>query len=250
MLQLNRDFLRGRSPCTPYHIGAIDSETTPLLSGLLRLHDYGLLTVQSQPSKHTDPHFCPAFDRTGSPEGWYEYRQRAFVDFLIPTDGSIPLEQVKHFCLSLAEHPDIDTKIGAGLSHTLKYGDSEVPPFLTAGRKSGTSEDDRMIISTCSPQTTWEISSQPLSDKRWVSSASRKRDLESVPWKTATAAPKETEEEYWSDFLPRLVTLVQPLIVFVCVKSWQSRLDIEALIRELADIVGIQDSFRESPHLR
>ena len=78
-----------------------------------------------------------------------------------------------------------------------------------------------------------------------MSPAFRKRDLESVPWSTMTGKPKETEEEFWSEFLPGLVTLVQPLTVFVCVKSWESRLDLEALIRELADTVGIEDSFKE-----
>ena len=120
MVQLNRDFLHGRLPCTPYYGNAIDPETTPLLRGLLRLHDYGLLTVQSQLSEHTDPHFRPAFRH--SPEGWYEFRQRASVEFLLPTDGSIPLEQVKHFYLSLTEHPNINIEIGARFSHTLKYG--------------------------------------------------------------------------------------------------------------------------------
>ena len=36
----------------------------------------------------------------------------------MPTDGSIPFEQVEHFCLSLADHPVINTRIGAGLSYT------------------------------------------------------------------------------------------------------------------------------------
>lgn len=93
-----------------------------MVAGLLRLHDYGLLTVGSQPSEHTEPHFRPAFNRLGRPEGWYEFRQRAFVEFLMPTNGSIPLKQVRHFCLSLAEHPDIHTKIGHRLSYTVEYG--------------------------------------------------------------------------------------------------------------------------------
>lgn len=38
MLQLNRDFLRGRLPCTPYHRGAIEPETIPLLEG--RFYSY------------------------------------------------------------------------------------------------------------------------------------------------------------------------------------------------------------------
>ena len=102
-----------------------------------------------------------------------------------------------------------------------------------------------MIVSAYLLQATWEIPSQPVSEERRVSPASKKRDLESTPWKIMTAAPKETDEQYWLDFLSGLVILVQPLTVYVCVKSWESRLDLEALIRELADTIGIEDSFKK-----
>ena len=55
-LQLNREFLRGRHSCTPYH-GPLDPETADLLDGLHRLHDFGFLTIQSQPSQHDGPFF-------------------------------------------------------------------------------------------------------------------------------------------------------------------------------------------------
>ncbi len=54
-LQLNRDFLRGRQSCTPYHMGSLDPETTGLLDDLQRLHDFGFLTTGSQPSQHDEP---------------------------------------------------------------------------------------------------------------------------------------------------------------------------------------------------
>jgi len=55
-LQLNRDFLRGRHSCTPYH-GPLNTETFGLLENLHRLHDFGLLTNGSQPSEHNKPFF-------------------------------------------------------------------------------------------------------------------------------------------------------------------------------------------------
>jgi len=53
-IQLNRDFLRGGHSCTPYH-GPLNTETFGLLENLHRLHDFGLLTNGSQPSKHNKP---------------------------------------------------------------------------------------------------------------------------------------------------------------------------------------------------
>ena len=79
-----------------------------------------------------------------------EFRQRAVLGFLIPTDGSILLEHVEHFCLSLVEHSDIEARISTGLSHTIRYGDSKIPPSLTTN-------DDRMIISASLPQAMWEM---------------------------------------------------------------------------------------------
>lgn len=47
----------------------------------------------------------------------------------------VPLEQVKHFRLSLAEHPDIDMKMGAGLSHTISEFSAPPPtPQLVSSK--------------------------------------------------------------------------------------------------------------------
>lgn len=49
---LNRQFLLGKIPETPYHCGPIEDETRPLVNGLLKLHDFHLLTDNSQPYEH------------------------------------------------------------------------------------------------------------------------------------------------------------------------------------------------------
>lgn len=57
------DWLLGRHPYTPFHLGPPDEETTPLLPVLASLNQSGLVTTCSQPGMDED--------------GW---RQRAFVD--------------------------------------------------------------------------------------------------------------------------------------------------------------------------
>ena len=239
MLQLSREFLRGYLPCTPYYPEPIDGETIPLLNSLIQLHDYGFLTTGCQPSKREGPKFLVRFPYREDSDCFYECRQRAYLRFFVPTDGSVSLEKVKSFCLSLAEHPDINTKIGTGCSHSIRYGDFAMQTSLV------TTNDDKTIISPHSPQSTWEHSVQSLLIKRFLPWPSEKRDLGSVPWLTQYATTRETTEMAWALKLPRLVTLVHPLIVEVHVKSWDVCLDLAALVRELADAAGIERSFSE-----
>lgn len=48
-IRLNRSFLCGETRSTVYHCGPVFSETLPLVKGLLRLHDFGILTLEGQP---------------------------------------------------------------------------------------------------------------------------------------------------------------------------------------------------------
>ena len=52
LITLNRKFLLGQIPETLYYCGQIDEETIPLVPGLLKLHDFGLFTIGSQPYDH------------------------------------------------------------------------------------------------------------------------------------------------------------------------------------------------------
>jgi hypothetical protein len=92
---LNRKFLLGEIPETPYHAGPIDDETIPLVEGLLKLHDFRLLTDGSQPYEHQH-----AF-RLG--EEWAEYQQRPYVTFTMPGEDGQGLEFFKR----LKKRPEI-----------------------------------------------------------------------------------------------------------------------------------------------
>ncbi|RMX85879.1 hypothetical protein D0868_15255 [Hortaea werneckii] len=55
LLDLNRKFMRGESKRSCYHSAPIFDETVALVPGLLRLHDYGMLTMESQPGTAPPP---------------------------------------------------------------------------------------------------------------------------------------------------------------------------------------------------
>jgi len=83
LVQLNREFIlqcqAGEDVETPYH-GPLDEETTKLIPGLLRLHEYRLLTVGSQPIENLGPHLDDGF--------WNEEKQVPFLDFWMPHEGA------------------------------------------------------------------------------------------------------------------------------------------------------------------
>lgn len=63
-------------------MGPIHGETLPMVPGLLALHDYGLMTYQSQPAAFLEAHETKC--SCGNDPPWLEERQRAFVTFLLP----------------------------------------------------------------------------------------------------------------------------------------------------------------------
>ncbi|KAK4957633.1 hypothetical protein LTR10_005600 [Elasticomyces elasticus] len=87
IIKLNCAFLVGEREFSPYDMGPPYAETTPAISTLIRLHDYGILTTNSQPSKTVGPHWkqcicCPK-------RSWFQSRQRALLTFLIPSPGEL-----------------------------------------------------------------------------------------------------------------------------------------------------------------
>ena len=85
LLQLNRAFLQGEEEISSYHLGPIYNETRPLVPGLLRLHDYGLLTYCSQPASiEFAREKCPCCKEWA----FKCYQQRAFVSFILPTQSA------------------------------------------------------------------------------------------------------------------------------------------------------------------
>ncbi|KAI6080471.1 hypothetical protein F4821DRAFT_58761 [Hypoxylon rubiginosum] len=75
-----KESAEGKDVETLYHLGPLEPETTELIPSLLRLHDYGLLTMGSQPAEET------VIEREGK---WFQLSQIPFLDFVVPfRDGT------------------------------------------------------------------------------------------------------------------------------------------------------------------
>jgi hypothetical protein len=88
LLNLNRKYIDGKLLSTRHHEDPLDKrESKP---GLLSLHDYELLTTNSQSNKHE----------------WVEKWNRPFLEFLLPRSD---INIMEAFCEALCRHPKIVT---------------------------------------------------------------------------------------------------------------------------------------------
>lgn len=81
LIRANCAFLRGELSSTPYHLGPIDPETVPLVSNLLALHSYGILTYCGQPARR-EIGGCKD-ERGKETQEFFEIDQKPSVDFIV-----------------------------------------------------------------------------------------------------------------------------------------------------------------------
>ncbi len=142
---------------------------------------------------------------------WNEIKQRPYVAFLAPTDGSIPIGCLERFCSLLAEHPALVVKIDDELCSSFKHSNPLTKDEdVTLEREHSTLEG-----------------------------------LSSAPWVPCSAIAHETHEANTKEFLPRVVELVQPLDIEITTTSWDPDFELLAVIVEIATLAGIQDKFSE-----
>jgi hypothetical protein len=142
-LNLNRSFLRGERHRTIYHEGPPNDETRAMISGLLRLHDYGMLTHGSKPHDGESPVSVATW--------WIQTGQRSYVDFLIPRGGRITRGYVNLFCRLLVQHPKIVTLI----DHNCEGLEPEMPESYALTR-------ERVAL------TQGEVYMEPWKDIKWL----------------------------------------------------------------------------------
>jgi hypothetical protein len=131
------DHLQGRAYASWSNRGPIYPETIPLTEPLVRLQRLGFLTSQGQPSECARARFVHG--------RWYEHRQRAFVE------GLLPAKYVK----ALVAH--LDTLRGS-----VGYD------FVTADGKKYSSRDpfpfnrERFLDARRAPASPWYLDTRPL----------------------------------------------------------------------------------------
>jgi hypothetical protein len=108
-------------------LGPINDETIPLVEGLLKLHDFQLLTDCSQPYEHDRPFIHG--------KKWVEYQQRPYVCFAMPGDDGRFLE----FFAMLRNRPEI--VVHASELHPCRVlPDSHEEVVVSRGRIATTAE--------------------------------------------------------------------------------------------------------------
>ncbi|KAL8732594.1 MAG: hypothetical protein Q9181_003876 [Wetmoreana brouardii] len=207
-LYLNRLFLNGERPCTFYHDRRPEEESDELLSGLLHLHDHGLLTIGSQPFRRQ-----PERLEQGGREYWYQLRQRPFLQFLVPQEDLIPRRLVAKFCRFLSAHPRIVTLVH--YHHHHRHGGKLLRSNLH-GEHVVTKDRAAMTL----------------------------KELDEEPFRKLTVLKQEMMDEL--DAIEALVR-VECLHVTVASRSWDINFDLLKLVKDIAVEAGIKPAYAESP---
>ncbi|GAB1736906.1 hypothetical protein NU219Hw_g8931t1 [Hortaea werneckii] len=218
LLDFNRKFLRGESKRSCYHRGPIFNETVALVPGLLRLHDYGMLTVESQPSEDTAPTWenCPCCHF----EGWFQNQQRPYLVFVLPYRDKIPKKVVRRFLVELLIDDDFYV-------HVWRDGGS---------CRWGSCHRDIRTASSFPQNWTTNIRKEA-TEKEGVASATpipaQRLDLQCG----CRAEVFQTYDNVMED--------ASPLLVRVLAKSWQET-DLQALVENAAIRAGVQPLYADA----
>ena len=215
-IHLNRSFLRGETRSTVYHCAPVYSETLPLVKGLLRLHDFGILTFEGQPQLQEKPELVEDDD---GKTFWYGRKQRAYLSFLLPRlGGPISSASLQTFCDLLLQHPSIVTQI-------VDDSIGRTPRSASANIRSNTAEER-----------------YPLTLERTASTAD---ELQQAEFEVFTGIPGWIEEAEWPSFGCNAIDRAWPLEFTVAAREWDEPLDLEALVESLAVASGMGRAYAE-----
>ncbi|KAL8665256.1 MAG: hypothetical protein Q9168_007751 [Polycauliona sp. 1 TL-2023] len=199
-LHLNQAFIKGERRCNIGHRGPLDPETKPLIPGLLRLHEYGLLTYDSQPFR---PQERISLKEKGG--WWQEIRQRPYLRFLVPGRDRIPLVAITAFTSFLFADAAIVTHV--------------VHP--DAGKTYGTNIDDRHATT----ESKFAFSLEQLEKMDMTVSAS------------VQAVYRHSTDD-WARV--RALGLARCFDISVASRSWDQDLDLLQVVEDIAIKAGIE----------
>jgi hypothetical protein len=122
---LNHSFLRGRLWSTPLRCAPLCEESAEINPGFQRLHEYGIITNNSQPYMREiqDESEC-CWRETPAAERFLEYVQRPFLKVSMPTlHPDVPKEKVEDFVYRLLNHPSVDVTVCSELDKYPQFAD-------------------------------------------------------------------------------------------------------------------------------
>ncbi|KAJ4355710.1 methylenetetrahydrofolate reductase (NAD(P)H) met13 [Didymosphaeria variabile] len=247
LLRANLTYLDGHIDVSPNYDVPISPETTRLLPGLKRLHEYGLLSTNSQPGDQG-----LAFK---AETGCIQWKQRPYYDFLVPTvHESVDVAKVNRLVDALMKHEDIVTTAWSDSDEYPKSKEGDVnearevaPTFhATAQNEAGEGTDKTYYFrSNASPRVHWVSSyrkansSKELRDTEWTNQTrSGPTNVDEIPRGSSTCG----NGPEWERF-PGVMN-ARPLAVQVAAREWTTKLDLQEVVERTCQRVGLGKMFK------
>jgi hypothetical protein len=182
LIKANVMFLEGKLSRTPYHWGAIDKETLPLVKDLIRINRLGFLTVNGQPAEDST-YFAKKVQK------WVSVKQRPYLE------GYLPAFLLPDFIDFMETQP--------GYMYNI-YQLSLTPSMLRWIRRENVS---CALIESNAP---------PLFNVTIDKGAPSRRELMDEPWREYTNIPQENDYSFegFENILPILVPHTVNVFVF------------------------------------
>ncbi|KAF2242440.1 hypothetical protein BU26DRAFT_161284 [Trematosphaeria pertusa] len=265
ILMLNLAYLRREVDCSPGYGVELNSETNGLVPGLIRLHEYGILSCSSQPGGVDPDGGFQIAEPEGEAEGWYQARQRAYVELLIPTTHiRIGKEKVSALVNELLARTDIVVTVYSEMDTyptPRKREDwrarevAPVPPpsfqqYVSGSSQHQANQDDKLYYFRSSmPPKEYVVTEERM--------APTQEALSAMEWKgktrMSTASVRdlqrdgrlnsicgEDEKGRWFDAVSRM----RPLAVLVASKDWSGDVDLLKLVEDVCVRVGLPKVFQ------
>lgn len=233
LFNLNKAYLKGELEYSPSQQLILQSETSKLLAPLIRLNEYGMFTWSSQPPDDDVGmvhDYLGRFGRAGPTTGWYHVRQRPYVAFDVPQQRALTASPrvLRRFADKLLRHPDVYSTVGFPVG--MKWHEFKKSPgsgYWDVEFRTETSLPGPEI-----PSTEWKF-------------AATKEQLDSAP---AITHLVHSDRSFLCDaWGAATTTKCTPIAVEVSARSWESTVDLIALVERLAVEAGITRVFAEDP---
>ena len=212
-ISLNRLFIRGERTFNINHMARLEPDSEPLIPALLSLHDYGILTYNSQPFKK-----APKFINQGG-GFWIQNCQRPYLQFLIPKNHRLSRMAVSKFCTLLLENKKIATLINQQTRHLREF------------------KRDKHLVQYRSTMGHYE----PVTGRR---SALSVKELYAEEYEHCTALGQEFRHDA-DDWEVEAINDARCLDVQVVGRRWSVKLDLLALVKDIAFEAGLKPEYAE-----
>jgi hypothetical protein len=232
----NMAFLLGKIDCTPSHPGPLCRHYESIVPGLVKLHDYGIVTFLSQPFKNS----LECGTRTDGKMLWLHSKRRPFLRFLIPTlHPAIPVDKVDRLVSKTFAHAFLRVLVYSQTDQYPVYPDcvpySIVLPVDDAGetntyhfRTNAEPWSDETVIKYRA-----DLIAERLQSKPWIEgpciNLTDVGDIQGKQW-----CGRDQRGNMF-----HVIKNMRPLAITVVAAKWDAMLNLQEILQELCEEAGL-----------